>query len=577
VHIKIRSIKIHTRLMVSFLLLSFLPLAVTSLLSYKKSNDSIQTKIQIYLSQIMKDVSENLKTELTFKEGLCEEISMSEEIQNGLTNYVKLDSNEKFNIEDDIRSLFVEKMRLSGFSAPLDITSINIITDMNTIIGSGQNYYNKNQLVDIYNEFKDEGYKYNYKLIKDSNGNFEISVAKIINNNISGARIGTLILTFKEAYISDICKQLNIGDNADVFIMNSKGKIVSSNNASKIPINKEYSEKELMKEILNNNKVKNNSFSLDIMGEKRLVAYNSIENCDWFIVSTIPYAYLQSESKNLMWNIVFIGLMCLVCAVPFSFIISSSISSPLRKLKNIMDEAQSGNLDVELSDNNIDEIAGIATGFNDMISSIKLLIKDNIDTQNEIVFKLGDVTEARSQETGNHISRVAYYSKLIAMKYGIPEEDAEMLKMASTLHDIGKISIPDCVLLKPGKLTEEEFEIMKTHTVIGYELLSNSSKPILKIASRIAREHHEKYNGTGYPRGISGEEIEVYSRIVALTDVFDALGTERVYKEKWEWDRIIDYIKEQRGKQFDPKIVDIFLENLDEIREIKDSLKDINQ
>jgi putative two-component system response regulator len=141
--------------------------------------------------------------------------------------------------------------------------------------------------------------------------------------------------------------------------------------------------------------------------------------------------------------------------------------------------------------------------------------------------------------------------------------------MASTLHDIGKISILDCVLLKPGKLTQEEFEIMKTHTVIGYELLSNSNKPILKIASKIAREHHEKYDGTGYPRGISGEEIGVYARIVALTDVFDALGTERVYKKKWEWDKIIDYIKEQRGKQFDPKIVDIFLENLEEIKKNK--------
>ena len=118
-----------------------------------------------------------------------------------------------------------------------------------------------------------------------------------------------------------------------------------------------------------------------------------------------------------------------------------------------MDEAQSGKFDVELLDDNSDEIAEIATGFNDMISSIRLLIKDNIDTQNEIVFKLGAVTEARSQETGNHISRVAYYSKLIALKYGIPEEDADILKMASTLHDIGKISIPDSILLKPGKLT----------------------------------------------------------------------------------------------------------------------------
>jgi len=574
VHIKIRSIKIHTRLMVSFLLLSFFPLAITSFISYKKSSDAIQVKIQTYLAQIMFDVSKNLKTELTFKESLCEELSMSSEIQKGFTDYEKLSKTKKFDIEENINLKFVEKMRLSAFNASLDITSINIITDKNTIMGAGQNNYNRNQLIEIYNEFEDGGYKYNYRLIKDVNDNYQVSIEKIIRNHINGLRIGALILTFKESYISEICKQLNVGHDADVFIMNSKGIIISSNNEFKIPINKKYSEKTLINKILNNEEQKNNSFSLDIMGEKRLVAYNSIENCDWFIVSTVPYTYIQSESKDLMWNIVFIGLICLICAIPVSFIISSSISSPLSKLKNIMNEAQNGKLDVELLDNNSDEIAEIATGFNDMISSIRLLIKDNRDTQNELVFKLGAVTEARSQETGNHICRVAYYSKLIAVKYGISEEDADILKMASTLHDIGKISIPDRILLKPGKLTEKEFEVMKMHTIIGYEILSNSNKKILKIASMIAREHHEKYDGTGYPRGISGEKIGIYCRIVALADVFDALGTERVYKEKWEWDKIIDYIRMQRGKQFDPRIVDVFLENIDEIREIKNSLKD---
>lgn len=572
--IKIRSIKIHTRLMVSFLLLSFMPLAITSVISYKKSSNAIQTKIQIYLSQIMLDVSRNLKTELTFKESLCEELSMTEEIQKGLTNYNKLSNLEKFNIEDNIISKFVEKMRLSAFSASLDITSINIITNKNTLVGVGQNNYNKSQLVEIYNGFKDEGYKYNYSLIKDLNGNFQVSIAKIIINHISGVRIGTLILTFDDSYISEICKQLNIGENADVFIMNKNGTIVSSNNTTKIPINKEYPEKGLIEKILKSDEQKNNSFSLDIMGEKRLVAYNSIENCDWFIVSSVPYSYIQAESKDLMWNIVLIGLICLVCAVPVSYIISYSISSPLSKLKNIMNQAQSGKFDGELKDNNSDEIAEISTGFNDMISSIRVLIKDNIDTQNEIVFKLGAVTEARSKETGNHISRVAYYSQLIAIKYGMLEEDADILKMASTLHDIGKIAIPDSILLKPGKLTEKEFEIMKTHTVLGNEILANSNKTILKIASRIAMEHHEKYDGTGYPRGISGEKIGIYSRIVALADVFDALGTERVYKKKWEWDKTIDYIKGQSGKQFDPKIVEVFLANLDEIREIMNKLKD---
>jgi response regulator RpfG family c-di-GMP phosphodiesterase len=310
------------------------------------------------------------------------------------------------------------------------------------------------------------------------------------------------------------------------------------------------------------------------MGEKRLVAYNSIEKCNWFIVSTIPYTYIQEESNKLAWSIVYIALLCFIFAIPMSFAISFSISKPLSKLKSIMNEVKMGNIDIELIDNNNDEIAEISTGFNDMISAIRDLIKENTDTQKEIIYKLGAVTEARSQETGNHIRRVAHYSKLIALKYGASEEEANILEIASTLHDVGKVAIPDSILLKPGKLTEEEFEIMKTHTVIGYEILSNSNKPILEIASQIALHHHERYDGTGYPRALKGEQIEIYSRIVALTDVFDALATDRVYKKKWEIDKIVEYIKEQSGKQFDPKIVNIFLNNIDEFKNIQNKLRD---
>jgi len=572
--IKIRSIRIQTRLIVSFLLLSIIPVAVTSVISYKKSSDAIKTKINTYSVQVMDDISRNLQAELTFKESLCEELAMTEEIQKGLVNYEKSNNIEKYKIEDNITLKFLEKIRVSAFNASYNITSINMITDKNVIMGTGQNNYNPNQLFEICNESKDKGYKYNYRIIKDLNGGFEVSIYKNIKNHSSGERIGTLILTFKESHISDICKQLKIGDNADVLIMDSKGTIVSSNNESKIPINEAYLEKTLIEKILKNNELKNYSFSMDIIDEKRLVAYSSIANNDWFIVSTIPYTYIERESKDLMWNIVFIGLVCLIFAIPLSFIISFSISKPLSKLKNLMNKVQMGKLDIKLVDNNSDEIAEISTGFNDMILSIRNLIKDNLDTQKEIIYKLGAVTEARSQETGNHIRRVAHYSRLIAMKYGTTEEEADILKIASTLHDVGKVSIPDNILLKPGKLTDEEFEIMKTHTVVGNEILSNSNKPILEIASRIALEHHERYDGTGYPRGICGDEIGIYSRIVSLTDVFDALATERVYKKEWEFPKIIEYIKEQRGKQFDPKIVDIFLANINEIKRIQNKLKD---
>ncbi len=196
-------------------------------------------------------------------------------------------------------------------------------------------------------------------------------------------------------------------------------------------------------------------------------------------------------------------------------------------------------------------------------------------TQKEIIFRMGAICESRSKETGNHVKRVAEYSKILAIKYGLDEEEAELLRQVSPMHDIGKVGIPDNILNKPGRFTDEEFEIMKQHAQIGYEILQNSERELLKAAQIVAYEHHEKWAGGGYPRGISGEEIHIYGRITALADVFDALGSSRCYKDKWDDDKIFSLFKEERGRQFDPKLVDIFFENLDEFLKIRDEFKDI--
>jgi HD-GYP domain-containing protein (c-di-GMP phosphodiesterase class II) len=196
------------------------------------------------------------------------------------------------------------------------------------------------------------------------------------------------------------------------------------------------------------------------------------------------------------------------------------------------------------------------------------------ETQKEIIFCMGEIGESRSKETGFHVKRVAEYSKLIALRYGLCEEDAEMLKVISPMHDIGKVAIPDSILKKPGKLTDEEFEIMKTHTTIGYELLKNSKRKLLQNAAIVAIQHHEKWNGKGYPYGLKGEDIHIFGRITAVADVFDALGSDRCYKKAWELDRIIKLFQEERGQHFDPKLVDILLDNLDEFLVIRDRYKD---
>ncbi len=196
------------------------------------------------------------------------------------------------------------------------------------------------------------------------------------------------------------------------------------------------------------------------------------------------------------------------------------------------------------------------------------------ETQREVVFTMGSIAESRSKETGNHVKRVAQYSYLLANYCGLSEKECEMLKQASPMHDIGKVAIPDSILNKPGRFDESERVIMNTHAKMGYDMLKHSNRPLLKMASIVAYEHHEKWDGSGYPKGLKGEDIHIYGRITALADVFDALGSSRVYKEAWDDERIFTMFKEERGKHFDPKLIDIFFKHLDEFLEIRDMFMD---
>ena len=195
-------------------------------------------------------------------------------------------------------------------------------------------------------------------------------------------------------------------------------------------------------------------------------------------------------------------------------------------------------------------------------------------TQKEVVFTMGSIGESRSKETGNHVKRVAEYSKVLALAYGLSSEESELLKQASPMHDIGKIAIPDAILKKPGRFDENERYIMNTHAELGYHMIKNSQRPLLKAAAIVAYEHHEKWDGTGYPNGLKGKDIHIYGRITALADVFDALGSDRVYKKAWPDEKIFKLIKEERGKHFDPKLVDLFFENLEKIKSVRAIFKD---
>ena len=211
----------------------------------------------------------------------------------------------------------------------------------------------------------------------------------------------------------------------------------------------------------------------------------------------------------------------------------------------------------------------------DLKKQLDLAVFDVVNTQKEVVSTMGAIGETRSKETGNHVKRVAKYSYLLAKLVGLSEEESQLLELASPMHDIGKVGIPDNILNKPGKLTFDEFEIMKTHASLGYEMLKDSKREILTASATVAHEHHEKWDGSGYPRGLKGTDIHIFGRITAICDVFDALGADRCYKKAWELDKILDLLKDGKGTHFDEKLIDLFLSNLDEFLLIKDKYKDM--
>ena len=186
-------------------------------------------------------------------------------------------------------------------------------------------------------------------------------------------------------------------------------------------------------------------------------------------------------------------------------------------------------------------------------------------TQREIIHILGEVSEYRSEETGDHIQRVAEISYMLAKFLGLPEDESERIRLAAPMHDLGKVGIPDAILNKPGRFTDDEYTIMKTHSEIGYNMLHNSKRKLLRFAAEIARSHHERWDGRGYPKGIAGEDIPLAGRICSVADVLDALSSPRCYKQPWPEDKVKEEFQKQRGGQFQPELVDVLMEHWDEI------------
>ena len=192
----------------------------------------------------------------------------------------------------------------------------------------------------------------------------------------------------------------------------------------------------------------------------------------------------------------------------------------------------------------------------------------------DTLLRLAGIAERRDEATGFHLKRMAKYAGLIARGAGLSENEVEEIELAAPMHDIGKIGIPDSIMLKRGPLNEEEVAVMKTHAMIGHEILKESPSRFMQTAAVIAKSHHEKFDGTGYPFGLQGSDIPLPARIVALADVFDALTSARSYKAAWEWSKAVDYLVEQKRRHFDPELVDVFVSMIEQVLVIQQSLKD---
>ncbi len=204
---------------------------------------------------------------------------------------------------------------------------------------------------------------------------------------------------------------------------------------------------------------------------------------------------------------------------------------------------------------------------NDAIGAIRV-------REQETLLRLAKAGEYRDEETGNHVIRMAKFARLIGERMGLSRDECDVIELAAPMHDIGKIGIPDQILLKPGRLTTEEFAVMKRHTDIGHDILKNSPSEYLQLGAVIAYAHHEKFDGTGYPQGLRAEDIPLAARIVAVADVFDALCSERPYKRPWSRHEALRYLQEQSGRHFDPMCFEAFHAQLDKILRVQDLLRD---
>jgi response regulator RpfG family c-di-GMP phosphodiesterase len=317
-------------------------------------------------------------------------------------------------------------------------------------------------------------------------------------------------------------------------------------------------------------------FESELLGEERIGVAFVFEPLGWTVAVTELQSTFFVDVQKIQFTYLVILLVSIITVTLFLSIFVGHVIGPVERLSSTISTiTTTGDLSRRVSSEFTDEIGNLATRFNVMISRLhgyQLQLEATLGAEKrardtavaqevETLYLLGRISDYRDEKTGEHLKRIGTLSMFFSQLLGQDEQEQKIMLHSSALHDIGKIGIPDAILHKPGKLTADEFEEMKQHTVIGFDLLKHSKSAYLVAGASIALSHHENWDGSGYPHGLAGEEIPLNSRIVSILDVFDALISDRPYKKAWSHDAALDMLISQRGLKFDPRLVDLFIEN----------------
>lgn len=318
-------------------------------------------------------------------------------------------------------------------------------------------------------------------------------------------------------------------------------------------------------------------------GQERVGHAFAFKPFGWYIVVSEARTAFFREVRAITMQSGAILAVSVVLALVLLVAFSSYLTRPLQRLVGAMDHViRTNDFSRRVVVEYADEIGGVAHEFNVMNTQLEksyarikefalkeaLARKQVVQREYETLNVLGKAAEYKDPETGAHIVRVGYYARMLARLLNEDEVSQDLIYYAAPLHDIGKIGIPDSILLKPARLDRREMNLMKTHAVLGHEILRHAQSPYLQAGATIALTHHERYDGTGYPGGLAGSGIPLYGRIVCLIDVFDALTSKRPYKDAWAFDRAVDLLRQQQGTYFDPIVVELFLASMDTVRRI---------